>query len=181
MAPAQLEPLAQPQRELRVEPAPVRIGVVGTGALGRHHVRILASLPGAELVGIYDARPEVAAAAGREHGTVAFADVDALAAEVDAMVVAAPTSEHAEIGVPLLAAGIHVLVEKPIAGDAGGGRRAAGRGGAGGGDARRRPRRVLQPGGAGAARRRRGAALRRGAAARRSSRRAASTSTWCST
>jgi len=111
-----LEPLAQPQRELSEEPVPVRIGVVGTGSLGRHHVRILASLPGAELVGIHDARPEVAAELAATHGTRAFADVAALAAQVDAMVVAAPTSEHARIGAPLLAAGKHVLVEKPIAG-----------------------------------------------------------------
>ena len=115
-AAAMLEPLAQPQRQLLEEPVPVRIGVVGTGSLGRHHVRILASLPGAELVGIHDARPEVAAELAATHGTVAFADVDALAAQVDAMVVAAPTSEHARIGAPLLAAGKHVLVEKPIAG-----------------------------------------------------------------
>src|SRR5262249_8878076 len=47
---------------------------------------------------------------------VAFADVASLAAAVDAMVVAAPTTEHAAIGAPLLAAGKHVLVEKPIAG-----------------------------------------------------------------
>jgi len=41
-ATAGLEPLAQPQRQLLEEPVPVRIGVVGTGSLGRHHVRILA-------------------------------------------------------------------------------------------------------------------------------------------
>ena len=58
----------------------------------------------------------MAAELAATHGTVAFADVESLAAEVDAMVVAAPTSEHARIGVPLLAAGKHVLVEKPIAG-----------------------------------------------------------------
>jgi predicted dehydrogenase len=95
---------------------PVRIGVVGTGALGRHHVRILASLPGAQLAGIHDVNPEVATALAATHGTVAFPDVASLAAKVDAMVVAAPTTEHARIGAPLLAAGKHVLVEKPIAG-----------------------------------------------------------------
>src|ERR1051325_6227612 len=116
VAPAQLEPLAQPQPQLLDERVPVRIGVVGTGSAGRPQRAILASLPGAELVGIHDARPEVAAELAATHGTVAFADVDALAAQVDAMVVAAPTSEHARIGAPLLAAGKHVLVEKPIAG-----------------------------------------------------------------
>ncbi len=117
-APPLPETLVEPQPQLQLvdEPTPVRIGVVGTGALGRHHVRILASLPGAALIGIHDARPEVAQELAATHGTVAFADVASLAAQVDAMVVAAPTSEHARIGAPLLAMGKHVLVEKPIAG-----------------------------------------------------------------
>jgi predicted dehydrogenase len=114
LAPPAVEPAAQLQPV--DAPPPVRVGVIGTGALGRHHVRILASLPGAALVGIHDAQPAVAAALAAAHGTVAFADVDALAAAVDAVVVAVPTTDHARIGVPLLAAGKHVLVEKPIAG-----------------------------------------------------------------
>jgi predicted dehydrogenase len=116
------EPVAtelEPQAQLAPAEAagePVRVGVVGTGALGRHHVRILASLPGAALVGIHDARPEVAAALAAEHRTVAFGDLDALAAEVDALVLAVPTSEHARLGAPLAGRGLHLLVEKPIAG-----------------------------------------------------------------
>ena len=94
---------------------PLRIGVVGTGALGRHHVRIAASLPGVELVGIHDARPEVAAALAAEHGARVFDTVDALAAEAQAMVVAVPTTDHAAVGERLLDRGLHVLVEKPIA------------------------------------------------------------------
>jgi predicted dehydrogenase len=96
-------------------PEPLRVGVVGTGALGRHHVRILASLPGARLVGLHDARPDVGAAVAAEHGTRAFDDAEALAAEVDAMVVAVPTTEHCRLGERLLARGLHVLMEKPIA------------------------------------------------------------------
>jgi predicted dehydrogenase len=110
-----IETETAPQRQPVEEPRRVRVGVVGTGALGRHHVRILASLPGAELVGIHAARPEVAAELAATHGTVAFTDLAELAAGVEAMVVAAPTVEHARIGAPLLAAGKHVLVEKPIA------------------------------------------------------------------
>ena len=94
---------------------PLRIGVVGTGALGRHHVRILASLPEAQLVGLHDARPEVGAAVAAEHGTRSFADLDALAAEVEAVVLAVPTVEHAHLGERLLGQGLHLLVEKPIA------------------------------------------------------------------
>ena len=93
----------------------LRIGVIGTGALGRHHVRILAALPGAELVGVVDAHPETAEAIAREHGTRVFPGLDALAGEIEAAVVAVPTVAHAEVGERLLRRGIHVLVEKPIA------------------------------------------------------------------
>jgi predicted dehydrogenase len=94
---------------------PVRLGVLGSGAMGRNHVRVLASLPGAELVGIYDPRREVAEAVAAEHGTRVFAGAEALAAAVDAMVVAAPTVLHAELGCELLGRGLHVLMEKPLA------------------------------------------------------------------
>ncbi|MCB1054094.1 MAG: Gfo/Idh/MocA family oxidoreductase [Acidobacteria bacterium] len=94
---------------------PLRVGVVGTGSLGRHHVRILSEMPEAELVGIYDLRPEVATSLAEAHGTRAFADPEALALEVEAMVVAVPTVDHAAVAVPLLKRGIHAMVEKPIA------------------------------------------------------------------
>jgi predicted dehydrogenase len=90
---------------------------VGTGALGRHHVRILSGLPGAELVGVYDASTEAAEAVVREQapGTRVFTGLDALAAEVEAMVVAVPTTAHGAVGGALLSRGIHVLIEKPMA------------------------------------------------------------------
>ena len=93
----------------------MRVGVFGTGALGRHHVRILSTLPGAELAGIYDARPEVAAAAGGEHGARVAARFDELAGDIEAAVLAVPTAAHAELGCRLLERGVHLLVEKPIA------------------------------------------------------------------
>ena len=89
--------------------------MIGTGALGRHHVRILASMPEAELVGIYDLRPEVAEALATEHGTRSFENPDALATEIDAVVLAVPTTDHAELGCRLLDRGVHLLVEKPMA------------------------------------------------------------------
>lgn len=93
----------------------VRVGVVGTGALGRHHVRILSSLPGAELAGLFDTCAERARAVAQEHGARIFPTLDALAAAADAAIVAAPTVAHAELGCQLLARGLHILVEKPIA------------------------------------------------------------------
>jgi predicted dehydrogenase len=91
------------------------VGVVGTGALGRHHVRILSSLPGAELAGLYDAKPATAAAVAGEFGARAFADLGSLAGEIEAAVVAVPTVDHLAVAGPLLDRGLHVLVEKPIA------------------------------------------------------------------
>ena len=51
---------------------PLRIGVIGTGALGRHHVRIASALPGAELVGVHDADEATANRVASEHGARVF-------------------------------------------------------------------------------------------------------------
>jgi predicted dehydrogenase len=83
--------------------------------MGRNHVRLLSSLPGAELVGVYDPKPEAAHSMAREHGARVFPRLEELAGEIEAAVVAAPTAAHAEMGCALLARGLHVLVEKPMA------------------------------------------------------------------
>lgn len=93
----------------------MKIGVVGTGALGRHHVRILSQLPQARLVGIYDRDPAVASKLAEEHGTTVALSVEELADGCEAMVLAVPTEAHCEIGCALLERGLHVMVEKPIA------------------------------------------------------------------
>ena len=95
--------------------SPLRAGVVGTGALGYHHARILAATPGVTLAGVYDLRREAAEKAAADHGTRACASLDELAGEIDAAVVAVPTVVHAEVGCRLLDRGLHVLVEKPMA------------------------------------------------------------------
>lgn len=96
-------------------PEPVRIGVFGTGALGRHHTRILAELPGADLVGVYDPREDVARAAAEPYGARVFPSAEELAGTVEAAVAAVPTVAHADVGCELLGRGLHVLVEKPLA------------------------------------------------------------------
>ena len=93
----------------------VRIAVVGAGVFGRHHLRILKQSPAADLIAVVDPDPERAQAAAVEFGCEAAASIDALYGQIEAAVVAAPTSAHAEIGVPLLERGIDVLIEKPIA------------------------------------------------------------------
>ncbi len=96
--------------------AALPIGVVGVGALGRHHARHLAELDEARLVGVYDVDLERARAVAGELGTTVFDDLDALLARVEAVTVAVPTPAHAAVGLRTLAAGVPVLMEKPLAG-----------------------------------------------------------------
>jgi len=91
------------------------IGVVGVGAIGRNHVRVLAGLKGVRLAAIYDCNGDHARALAEEMGTVAVGSLEELIALVDAATVATPTVTHLDVASALLSAGKHVLVEKPIA------------------------------------------------------------------
>ena len=95
----------------------IRVAVVGAGAFGRNHMRVLHESPSAELVAVVDTEQSRAAEAAAKYGCSVFADFRDLAEKVDAAVVAVPTSAHAHVGCPLLEAGIDVLIEKPIAAD----------------------------------------------------------------
>ena len=95
----------------------IRVAVIGAGVFGRHHLRVLSQSLNATLVGVVDADPERAAQAAAEHNCLTFATLGELKGNVDAAVVAVPTSLHAEVGCELLKSGIDVLVEKPIAAD----------------------------------------------------------------
>jgi predicted dehydrogenase len=91
------------------------MAVIGVGHLGRHHARLLASLPGVELAAVVDtnrARAEEIAAA---HGTTPLFDPSELTGKVDAVTVAVPTEKHRDVVMPFLDARIPVLVEKPMA------------------------------------------------------------------
>jgi predicted dehydrogenase len=95
--------------------APVRVGVVGVGHLGQHHARVVASLPGARLVAVVDTDPGRRAEAAGRFGVPAHADHRELLGRVDAACVAVPTHHHRDVAAALLAGGVDVLVEKPIA------------------------------------------------------------------
>jgi predicted dehydrogenase len=94
----------------------IRMAVVGTGALGRHHARILAQMPGVELVAVADTNLAAAAETAARCQTTPTADYRALLGQVAAVVVAVPTSVHAAVARDFLTAGADVFVEKPIAG-----------------------------------------------------------------
>lgn len=91
----------------------LRYGLVGLGMMGRHHARVLRETSGVELVAVADAMGDPHGVAG---DTPMFDSVEGLiGAGVEAAVVAVPTRFHEEVGLALAAAGIHTLIEKPVA------------------------------------------------------------------
>jgi predicted dehydrogenase len=95
----------------------IRVAVIGAGVFGRHHLRVLNQSLNATLVGVVDSDAERVAQAAAEHNCLTFATLAELKGNVDAAVVAVPTSLHGDVGCELLESGIDVLVEKPIAAD----------------------------------------------------------------
>lgn len=93
----------------------LRAALIGLGSIGRHHARVLRSLEGVELVAVADPGGDPH---GVAHGLEVLPDVDALTgAGVDLAVVAVPTTHHEAVALSLAAAGVHALVEKPLAAD----------------------------------------------------------------
>ena len=96
----------------------LRCGVVGVGRMGQHHARVYANEPGCTLVGVVDASLARAREIADRHETTAFESEEALlAAGVDAVSVAVPTTAHFHSAKPFLQAGVGCLIEKPLAGD----------------------------------------------------------------
>ena len=93
----------------------IRVGVWGAGAWGEKHARIYQGLPEVELVGVYDRDDARGAAVAARHGGQAFQRPEALLARCDAVSIAVPTVDHWAAAEQALAAGCHVLVEKPMA------------------------------------------------------------------
>ena len=93
---------------------PVAIGVLGVGSLGFHHARLLHELPDARLVGIYDIDSERARTVAAEFETQAHESQEALLHDVEAVIIAVPTSQHFEVGRVALEHGCDLLIEKPI-------------------------------------------------------------------
>lgn len=101
--------VARPQLE------PLRIGVIGVGNMGQHHARVLGLLKDVELVGISDINVERGLDTASKYRVRFFEDYHDLLDHVDAVCIAVPTRLHHAVGVAALKAGVHVLIEKPIA------------------------------------------------------------------
>ena len=98
-----------------VKAVTLRVAVVGVGHLGKHHARILSSLPGVELVAVADTNRRRAEEVAAASGCRAVFDGHELVGQVDAVTVAVPTEIHRRIALPFLRARVPVLVEKPMA------------------------------------------------------------------
>ena len=96
--------------------AVLKVGVAGAGVMGRNHARVLSDIRDVELTHVFDPDPAVAEGVAAAYGASPVTTAEAfVAAGLDAAVVATPNRHHADLGVALLEAGVHVLVEKPIA------------------------------------------------------------------
>lgn len=93
---------------------PIRTAVIGAGAFGRNHLRVLSQLPESQLVAVVDTDPARRDAAAQQYGCAAYADVAEIPGGAEAAVVAVPTQFHAAVASQLLQAGVDVLVEKPL-------------------------------------------------------------------
>ena len=95
----------------------IRIAVVGAGAFGRNHLRVIRDMEGADLAGVLDIDESRASSAANLYGCPVFQSLEEMAGKADAAVVATPTTTHGAIGCRLMDLGIDVLLEKPIAHD----------------------------------------------------------------
>ncbi len=94
--------------------APLRLGIIGAGAIGPSHAHAVQNLSQVKLVAICDQKEESATALAREYGVLAFQDLDEMLKIVDLATLCIPSGLHLEPALQVIAAGKHLLVEKPI-------------------------------------------------------------------
>ena len=96
-----------------------RVGLIGLGAMGGNHLRVLSDLEGVQLVAVCDQDPKRLQAAQHRYSVETFSSWDGMLqrAKLDAVIVAVPTGFHFRAGLAALEHGLHVLIEKPIASD----------------------------------------------------------------
>ena len=93
----------------------IKVAVIGAGMMGKNHLKTYKSLPGVDLVGVYDIFSDAAKAAAETFGIKAFSSMEEVAASVDAVSVVTTSVTHCNVGSFFLNKGIHCLMEKPLA------------------------------------------------------------------
>ncbi|MBC6479319.1 MAG: Gfo/Idh/MocA family oxidoreductase [Hormoscilla sp. GM7CHS1pb] len=99
----------------RHQSKPIRVGVIGVGNMGQHHTRVLSLLKDVELIGVSDIDVERGIDIASKYRVRFFADYRQMLPHVDAVCIAVPTRSHYDVGMSCLKAGVHILIEKPIA------------------------------------------------------------------
>lgn len=92
----------------------IRIGVAGTGYLGRLHTRVLTEISGYDVVGFVETDDAIAAEVEKTYSLKRYPDAAALALDVECAVISTPTVSHASVAGIFLGAGCDVMIEKPI-------------------------------------------------------------------
>ena len=92
----------------------IKIGVLGAGHLGKIHIRLLKEIEKYQLIGFYDANAEAAAAVEKEFGVKAFASIEELLEQVDAVDIVTPTITHYDCASKAIKSSKHIFVEKPV-------------------------------------------------------------------
>lgn len=93
----------------------IKTGVVGVGALGRHHLKWYSQLPQSELVGLLDIDQDKASRYAAEYNVTAFKSLEELAEQVEMVSIVVPTTAHFETASFLIEHGVHCMIEKPVA------------------------------------------------------------------
>ncbi len=92
----------------------IKVGVIGTGHLGKLHIKMFKSIDSCELIGIYDSNPEQLKSVSSELNVQGAGSIEELLKKVDAVSIAATTTAHYELAKKCFEKGIHVFIEKPI-------------------------------------------------------------------
>ena len=96
---------------------PIKIGVIGVGHLGKHHVKHYSRIPSVKLVGLYDLDFKRSSLVAKKYRTTAYKNLKKLIDDVDALSVVTPTSNHFEVAKLCIESKKHVFIEKPITAD----------------------------------------------------------------
>lgn len=104
-----------PNKSQKNKSQPLKMGVIGVGNMGRHHARVLSLLKDIELVGVCDSNFARGIEIASQYRTHFHENYEELLPHVDAVCIAVPTKLHHEVGSKCLQAGVHILIEKPIA------------------------------------------------------------------
>jgi predicted dehydrogenase len=92
----------------------MRVGIIGVGTMGKNHVRVCSELKSVDAVGVFDLNTAAAKGIAQQHGATVYPSIDKLLRNADAVSICVPTQHHAGIVRQVFAAGLPVLIEKPI-------------------------------------------------------------------